>query len=94
VLNFSSFYNLKIKKTQFDTCKLKQVDFVNADLSEAKFYNSDLTASIFENTNLEKADFATAFNFSIDPEKNKITGAKFSANNLAGLLDRYKLNLK
>ncbi|HUZ61183.1 MAG TPA: hypothetical protein VMU83_20575 [Hanamia sp.] len=35
-------------------------------------------------TNLEKADFRSAFNYSIDPELNEIKKAKFSSDELSG----------
>jgi len=41
----------------------------------------------------EKADFRTAYNFSIDPEVNKINRAKFSSMNLAGLLSKYDIEI-
>ncbi len=73
---------------------MEQVDFSEADLSRSVFKNCDLSAAIFSNTNLEKADLFSASDFNIDPELNKITGAKFSSENLAGLLDKYKLIIK
>jgi len=50
--------------------------------------------AVFESTHLERADFRTATNYQIDPERNKMEGAKFSVNNLAGLLVKYELDLE
>lgn len=94
ILNFSSFYQLKIKETKFKNCKMEQVDFTEADLARSMFKNCDLSAAVFSNTNLAKADLFSALNFNIDPELNKITGAKFSSGNLAGLLNKHKLIIK
>lgn len=52
-----------------------------------------MTRSVFVQSNLKKADFRTAHGFSIDPESNTIQGAKFSMAGLAGLLDKYKLDI-
>ena len=41
-LNYSSFYNKKIKKTNFKDCEVKEVDFSNCDLSASEFDNCDL----------------------------------------------------
>ena len=86
VLNFSSFYKVKIKKFIFKKSTIREVDFTDADLC-------DLTKSKFENTNLEKADLRTASNYSINPEINKIKKAKFSVPGVIGLLDKYDIEI-
>ncbi|WP_086936325.1 pentapeptide repeat-containing protein [Chamaesiphon minutus] len=57
------------------------------------FENCDLTDAIFQYTILEKADFRTAYNYSIDPELNRIKKAKFSRSGIAGLLDKYDIDI-
>jgi fluoroquinolone resistance protein len=94
VLDFSSFYGLKIKQTAFKACKLKDVDFTEADVSKSSFHQSDLYRAVFDRTNISQSDFRTAYNFSINPESNTMTRAKFSAGNLSGLLDKYMLDIK
>ena len=42
---------------------------------------------------LEKADFRGAFNYSLDPELNRIKGARFSPAGLAGLLGKYGIRI-
>jgi len=91
ILNLSSFYKQKLKKTLFKDCSLHEVDFTEADLSGSIFENCDLSGAKFEKSTLEKADLRTAFNYSIDPEMNKIKKAKFSADGIAGLLDKYDI---
>ena len=94
VLNFASFFRVKLKNTAFSNCKLEEADFVEADLSHAVFVDCDLKNAVFENTNMEGADFRTAFNFAIDPELNRIVKAKFSRENVLGLLGRYKISIE
>jgi hypothetical protein len=48
---------------------------------------------MFAQTNLRKADFRTSYNFTINPENNQITGAKFSMETLPGLLQQYKIEI-
>ncbi len=91
LLNYASFYKLKLKNTRFNQCRLGDVSFEKTDLSNAVFSNCDLNKAVFENTQLENADFRTAFNFSINPEINNLKKAKFSTQNIAGLLDKYKI---
>lgn len=94
LLNLSSFYKLKMKKTHFNHCTLYETDFAETDLNSAHFNNCDLAGAIFENTNLENTDFRTAINFTIDPEKNKLRNAYFSLTGLPGLLHRYNLKIE
>jgi fluoroquinolone resistance protein len=92
-LNFCSFYGMKLKKIQFNTCQLEEADFTNTDLTEAIFKETNLLNAAFVDAKLNKADFSTALNFMIDPELNSMQGAKFSKHDLAGLLFKYKLKI-
>jgi uncharacterized protein YjbI with pentapeptide repeats len=93
-LNNSSFYKLKIKKTLFKDSDLSEVDFTECDLSSAIFEKCNLLQTVFDNTNIEKADFRTSFNYTIDPENNKIKKAVFSINGVAGLLRKYNIEIE
>jgi fluoroquinolone resistance protein len=94
ILNLSSFYKLKLKKTRFIHCSLTEVDFTEADLSGSVFSNCDLSGAIFDHTLLDKADLRTAHHYSIDPELNSIQKAKFSSHGIAGLLRKYNLEIE
>ncbi|MFA5848998.1 MAG: pentapeptide repeat-containing protein [Bacteroidales bacterium] len=93
-LNFASFYKLKLKKARFDNCKMEEVEFAETDLTGSVFNNCDLVRAVFENTILEGCDLRTSFNFSINPEINRIVKAKFSHQNIAGLLYKYNLTIE
>ncbi len=93
ILNLSSFYKLNIKKTKFKNTSLNEVDFTETDLTNSIFDNCDLTLTTFANTTLEKVDFRTSYNFSIDPEANRIKKAKFSMNGVIGLLNKYDIEI-
>ena len=45
-------------------------------------------------SHMEKSDFRGAFNYSIDPELNKLKGARFSAAGLGGLLGKYGIRIE
>jgi len=94
LLDYAQFYNLKLKKIQFINCSMIAVDFMNTDLSEALFDNCNLRRAVFMDSNLQKADFYTSYEFVIDPEKNKMKRAIFSAEGLKGLLSKYDLIIK
>jgi uncharacterized protein YjbI with pentapeptide repeats len=93
VLNISSFYQMKIKKTKFINTSLQEVDFTNTDLNSSLFDKCDLAGAVFHNTILEKADFKTAYNYSIDPAANKIKKARFSLPAVIGLLNSYDIEV-
>ncbi len=93
-LSHSSFYQRNIRKTSFVNSRLNEVDFTECDLTSILFDNCDLTSAKFENTIIEKADFRTSFNYSIDPELNRMKKAKFSLANIAGLLDKYDIEIE
>jgi uncharacterized protein YjbI with pentapeptide repeats len=92
-INHSSFYKLNILKTFFKSCTIRETDFTEANLSGSVFQNCDLADTIFVNSNLESTDFSTSFNFLIDPEMNRMKKAKFSSSGLAGLLQKYKIEI-
>lgn len=93
-MDFSVFLGAKLKKTRFNHCSLKEAVFTEADLTQAVFATCDLQGAQFAGTNLEKADLRTAYNFHIDPEHNKMKKAQFSHRNLAGLLNKYNLDIE
>lgn len=90
-LNHASFYKLKIRKTLFKNCQLQETDFAEADLTEVVFDNCDLLLASFDRTQLGKADFRTAYNYTIDPENNTIKKAKFAIWGIPGLLHKYDI---
>ncbi|MCB0802799.1 MAG: pentapeptide repeat-containing protein, partial [Flavobacteriales bacterium] len=53
-----------------------------------------LSGAVFEHCDLQKADFRTAQNFIFDLNRNKVKGAKFSRENLMGLLIHYNIEIE
>jgi uncharacterized protein YjbI with pentapeptide repeats len=90
-LNLATFNEMPLKGTRFINCQLQEVDFTEANLTNVLFDRCDLSRAIFARTVLEKADFRTAFNYSLDPETNRIKQAKFSKEGVLGLLDKYRI---
>jgi len=93
-LNHSSFFKRKLSKIAFNKTKLQEVDFTECNLSSAVFNDCDLQNAIFKNTNLQNADFRSSTNFTIDPENNKIKGAKFTLDTVVGLLTKYNIKIE
>ena len=94
MLSVCSFFRLRLKKTRFINSKITEIDFTETDLNHSLFDNCDLHLSVFHNTNLEGADFTNSFNYSIDPEQNRIRKAKFSISGLPGLLEKYEIDIQ
>lgn len=92
-LDFSSFYRCSLKNSRFEKCSLNGIDFTEANLQGVVLEACDLKNAVFQNSNLEKADFRTAFNFTIHPEQNRIKKAKFSLNEVGGLLSVYGIEI-
>jgi fluoroquinolone resistance protein len=93
-LSHSSFYKTKLKNSVFKNSRLHELDFTESDLSNVFFSGCDLNGSLFDNTNMEKADLRTAFNYNIDPERNRIKKAKFSLDGVPGLLNKYDIQIE
>jgi len=93
-LDYTKFYTLKLKGTVFTNCTLTAVDFMKADITDVIFDNCNLHKSVFIDTIANKADFTTSYNYTMDPEKNKLKKAKFSQAGLKGLLEKYEIIVK
>jgi uncharacterized protein YjbI with pentapeptide repeats len=91
LLRYATFGGKKLVGTRFERCQLQEADFTNADLSQAVLAGCDLTGTVFHHTRLVGTDFTTATAFSLDPEANVLTGARFALDGLPGLLDKYGL---
>ncbi|WP_335966423.1 pentapeptide repeat-containing protein [Galbibacter sp. PAP.153] len=94
ILNFSSFYKLKLKKMLFKKCSMEQVDFTETDLTECVLDNCNLENAIFHNTVLRAADLSTSYNMTIDPEINQLQKAKFSTKGALSLLKKYNIKIE
>ncbi len=93
VVDHSSFFGVKVKKTRFKDSSLQSVDFTGADATEVVFENCNLADAHFERTQLVKADFRKAYNFTIDPEINVMKKARFLSQDLGRLLTKYGLDV-
>ncbi len=91
ILDYSSFMDKKMPKTDFIKSTLKEVTFSRAILTGSVFDDCDLNSTIFNQTDLTSVNFATAYNFIIEPELNNIRKAVFSSQGLPGLLTTYDI---
>ncbi|MBS1570716.1 MAG: pentapeptide repeat-containing protein, partial [Bacteroidetes bacterium] len=89
MLDHAIFHKRRMNGTKFKGCSLKGVDFENAHLESAIFERCDLDRAVFVNADLQKADLSTAYNIVLDPDRNKLKGAKFSVEGALALLGKY-----
>jgi len=94
ILNDSSFYNLKLKRTIFKNCSLQFVDFTDTDLSNSLFDNCNFDHAIFYNTNLRQVDLRSSNNFIINTTENQLKGAKIAKENLIGLVQHLGIKVE
>ena len=73
---------------------LEETDFTESDLTNSIFDHCNLANAIFDSTILNKVDFRTAYNYRIDPEHNSIKKARFSMLGIAGLLNKYDIDIE
>ena len=93
-LDYTQFYDLKLRNMTFTNCSMVSVDFMKSDLTEALFDNCNLHLAVFADAIANKTDFYSSYFFSIDPEKTKLKKAIFSQENIKGLLDKYEIIVK
>jgi fluoroquinolone resistance protein len=95
-LSLANINKVVLRDVQFKDCKMVGLKFDTTDSFSISITidHCILTNSIFSATNLEKADFTTAFNYSIDMDSNKIKKSKHSKGQLGGLLEKYHLTIE
>ena len=90
ILDLSTFHGMSLKSTPFDSCRLVKAEFTETNLRDARFGNCNLEYCRFEECNLQGADFSSAYNYAIDPEKNQLKKARFSREGVVGLLRKIR----
>ncbi|WP_372775870.1 pentapeptide repeat-containing protein [Mangrovibacterium sp.] len=93
-LDFALFTKKNLRQTPFRNCSIREADFSGTNLTAATFAGCDLAGAQFESCIFEKTDFRSAQNFTIDPNRNRMKGARFSRFSLAGLLQNYGLTIE
>lgn len=93
-LDYAKFYSLKMPGTVFTSCSIIAADFMAADITAVIFDNCNLHKSVFIDTIANKTDFSSSYNFTLDPEKNKLKKAIFSTDGLKGLLTKFDLVIR
>lgn len=93
VLNYASFFGLRLVGRRLSGCSALEVDFAEADLTEADCTGTDFQRSCFLHTNLTRADFTGALNYTISPLLNQIKHARFSLPEAMALLYGLEITL-
>jgi uncharacterized protein YjbI with pentapeptide repeats len=64
-------------------------DLTGADLREVVLERCDLQDAVFRHCDLRAADLSTARGFRLDPEENRLEGARVDLQGALGLLSKY-----
>ncbi len=94
IMDACSFQGMALQRTRLVSCRMHGTDFTRADLSGVAFDRCDLSDAVFDNCDLQRADFRTAQDFTIDPEQNRMKGARFSVDGLPGLLAKHWIRIE
>ncbi len=84
---------MTLRRARLADCQLEEVDFTGSDLTGADRGSSRLNRAVFQDCCLAEADLRRATGYSIDPTRNRLRRARVSLPGLAGLLDRYDLDI-
>ncbi|MVM37821.1 pentapeptide repeat-containing protein [Spirosoma sp. HMF3257] len=90
-LDNTAFLNRKLKKAKFVDCSIIEAHFIRCELVGALFKNCNLEFAKFDGNDLTQVDFSSSYNIELNPDENKVKKAKFSLQNLPGLLTKYDL---
>lgn len=94
IVHHASFYQMILKKSRFNHCDFRECDFAECDLRESDFSLSNFALAQFGHSNLEKCDFRNATNYIIDPQTNRLKGAKFSKTGIEGLVLSFGIEME
>lgn len=91
---YCSFLRIKIPNSNFQDSQMEESLFAGSDLRKCNFSRVAFGGSRFEDCELNQADFSDSFDFVMDPQKNRLSDAKFSADNALILLKAFKVVIK
>lgn len=94
LMDSCSFQGMSLQHATFAGCRMHGVEFSGADVSGVVFDRCDLSDAVFVDCDLRGTDFRTALGFTLDPELNRMKGARFSLDGLQGLLAKYGIRVE
>lgn len=93
-VKLSGFPSMNLSGRQFTGTVFTEVDFLQTDLSGADFSDCQFPRTHFDDCNLEKANFSHTEQLQLNPDKNKMKGARFTPDALPALLTKYQLKIE
>ena len=92
-MHYTSFFGMNLENIHFKDSDLKESDFTDITATNKVFDGCDFLDCSFDQSNLQGADFTNAKNYHINPLKNQIKKARFSAPGLIGLVSDFGFEL-
>lgn len=93
-LKYCNFSDLNLGKMKIQSSSLIESICFQTNFEKGSFKGTDLNGTTFDRCNLEKVDFRGSENYTINLNENKIKGAIFSEDGLAGLLKNFEIKIK
>ena len=85
-LNYANFSQLNMKGLKFHGCSIVEATFSNAKVKNSIFHDCNLERTDFGGADITMCDFETSYNFTINPNDTKLRKARFSKDQLEGLV--------
>lgn len=93
-MDYCYFDKKKLNRSSFKNCRLQCANFSGASLSGCRLEGCDLGEAVFFNSDLSGLDLRSNSNMVIDPEHNRLQGARFQLVQLPGLLQGYGIEVE
>ncbi|QZE12846.1 pentapeptide repeat-containing protein [Halosquirtibacter laminarini] len=92
-LDQSQFIEMDLRNCSFRNAKVREAIFESCNMQKVAFDRVDLGGTFFDRCNLMNADFRSAEQLALDPEQNRVKGARFSYQSAIGLLTKYQIKV-
>jgi fluoroquinolone resistance protein len=92
-LRYASFVTLVLRKLLFRNCDLRDAQLVEVDLAGATFENCRLAGARFDRCDLRNASFADSVDLVLEPQRNKVAGARVPMETAVHLAESFGLTV-
>lgn len=85
-LNYSNYSQIRMKGMHFSECQMMEASFADAEVKNSTFAACNLERTDFDGADITQCDFATSYNYTVNPTRTKLRKARFSKDQLEGLV--------
>jgi uncharacterized protein YjbI with pentapeptide repeats len=92
-LHFCDWKDMVLSDISFVNCHLQENTFERCDMRNCRMESCNMDRAQFTRNDLRTFDVSSNYNFSLDPELNKIKGMQLHERQLICLLFKYELDV-